>query len=347
MAKKLYELLEIDETATAEDIRKAYKKQALKHHPDKNKDDPQAQERFKDISNAYAILSDEVLRPLYDKGQIDDTGNPVAEEVNATFFSEDPEERAKQFEEILKQFHKATEEAKKAAQKVFEEEIKPHLNDKQVKNPPGSKTYYIYIPGFNPNTKKDYAKDFFDVENDELRSKIAEELHNKDGILVFESREEALSAGRLVRDKFWGNDSDDVVIECFLSPELLEKTTSFFKSGGSEIDMEELNDHGKRNCFSFKQSPIGSNLFSLGNISAVYIVNALVNLCAHPGDPEAKKILDVRLEKEVIHNSNFHNPKIKAIIQALDKGETKLKKQEILLREIKKNQLSVAEFSLL
>lgn len=62
-----YELLELSRSATAEEIKKAYRKQALKYHPDKNPGDPSAEKKFKEISEAYEVLSDENKRRIYDK----------------------------------------------------------------------------------------------------------------------------------------------------------------------------------------------------------------------------------------------------------------------------------------
>ena len=62
-----YELLAVEKTATQDQIRKAYLKASLKWHPDKNPGDEAAEEMFKMISEAYAVLSDEAKRDLYDK----------------------------------------------------------------------------------------------------------------------------------------------------------------------------------------------------------------------------------------------------------------------------------------
>jgi curved DNA-binding protein len=61
-----YDLLGVSKTATAAEIKKAYRKLALKYHPDKNKGDKRAEEKFKGISEAYAVLSDPEKRKQYD-----------------------------------------------------------------------------------------------------------------------------------------------------------------------------------------------------------------------------------------------------------------------------------------
>ncbi|EGH69543.1 DnaJ domain-containing protein [Pseudomonas syringae] len=75
--KQLYEHLGLsDMTADLSAVKKAYKKAALKYHPDKNAGNvAEANERFKKISNAFRILSDPELRTKYDNGVIDESGN--------------------------------------------------------------------------------------------------------------------------------------------------------------------------------------------------------------------------------------------------------------------------------
>lgn len=62
-----YDILEINREASAAEIKKAYRKQAIKYHPDKNPGDPKAEKNFKEISEAYEVLSDEKKRSLYDR----------------------------------------------------------------------------------------------------------------------------------------------------------------------------------------------------------------------------------------------------------------------------------------
>ncbi|CAI9540162.1 unnamed protein product [Staurois parvus] len=66
MGKDYYKTLGLSKGASEEDIKKAYRKQALKYHPDKNKD-PGAEERFKEIAEAYDVLSDPKKREIFDK----------------------------------------------------------------------------------------------------------------------------------------------------------------------------------------------------------------------------------------------------------------------------------------
>ncbi|EKX35414.1 hypothetical protein GUITHDRAFT_47700, partial [Guillardia theta CCMP2712] len=73
--KDLYEVLGVPKSASSQEIKKAYFQKAKKLHPDVNKEDPKAQEKFSELNNAYEILSDEQKRRMYDMGGMDANGN--------------------------------------------------------------------------------------------------------------------------------------------------------------------------------------------------------------------------------------------------------------------------------
>lgn len=67
MAVDYYKILGVNRKATKDEIKKAYRKLALKYHPDKNRDNKEAEEKFKEISEAYAVLSNDAKRKQYDQ----------------------------------------------------------------------------------------------------------------------------------------------------------------------------------------------------------------------------------------------------------------------------------------
>ncbi len=76
MALDLYQRLGVQRGASEAEIKKAYRSLAKQLHPDRNKDKPDAAKRFADVTHAYDLLSDKDKRARYDRGEIDEDGNP-------------------------------------------------------------------------------------------------------------------------------------------------------------------------------------------------------------------------------------------------------------------------------
>ena len=68
MAKRdYYDILGLSKSASASEVKKAYRKLALKYHPDKNPDDDVAEDKFKEAAEAYEVLSDDTKKQQYDR----------------------------------------------------------------------------------------------------------------------------------------------------------------------------------------------------------------------------------------------------------------------------------------
>ncbi|MFI3114640.1 MAG: molecular chaperone DnaJ [Clostridia bacterium] len=67
MARDYYEVLGVDKSASDVEIKKAYRKMAMKYHPDQNKDNPEAEASFKEVNQAYEVLSDDTKKSRYDQ----------------------------------------------------------------------------------------------------------------------------------------------------------------------------------------------------------------------------------------------------------------------------------------
>ena len=91
MTKDYYKILGVDKNVDDSTLKKTYRKLALKYHPDKNKDDPAAEEKFKEVAEAYDVLSDSEKRQNYDNYGTPDGrgGNPFGDgfDVNDIFNS--------------------------------------------------------------------------------------------------------------------------------------------------------------------------------------------------------------------------------------------------------------------
>ncbi len=77
MADNPYSTLGVAKSATDAEIKKAYRSLAKELHPDTNKDNPKAAERFSRVTHAYDLLSDKTKRAAFDRGEIDADGNPA------------------------------------------------------------------------------------------------------------------------------------------------------------------------------------------------------------------------------------------------------------------------------
>src|SRR4029079_12138066 len=73
-----YATLGVARGASEKDIKSAYRKLAKELHPDRNKDNPKAAERFSEVTGAYDLLSDKDKRARFDRGEIDSDGNPTS-----------------------------------------------------------------------------------------------------------------------------------------------------------------------------------------------------------------------------------------------------------------------------
>ena len=101
MAKRdYYEVLGVQRDADAQEIKKAYRRLALQYHPDRNADDPRAEEKFKEAAEAYAVLADPQKRSMYDRfghAGVSTSGSPTGGfDFSSDIFSE--------FEDIIGDF---------------------------------------------------------------------------------------------------------------------------------------------------------------------------------------------------------------------------------------------------
>ena len=99
-AKDYYEVLGVDKNADDETIKKAYRKLAKKYHPDTNAGNAEAEKKFKEISEAYAVLSDKEKRKEYDQfGNGDfEGGNPFGGGTSYRYYTNgDPNQGYQEF----------------------------------------------------------------------------------------------------------------------------------------------------------------------------------------------------------------------------------------------------------
>jgi DnaJ-class molecular chaperone len=111
--KDYYEILGLERDATEEQMRKAYRRLALKYHPDHNPGDRNAEERFKELSEAYGVLIDPVKRGEYDRWRVSETygqrtreGFPYSQEEIFQDLFRDPRLN-RMFQELFREFERA------------------------------------------------------------------------------------------------------------------------------------------------------------------------------------------------------------------------------------------------
>jgi len=98
--KDFYELLGIDKNSTEEEIKLAYRKLAKKYHPDLNKTDPQAKEKFIEIKKAYDTLIDPTKRKIYDQIKYNPQSSAWSDLFRTTNF--------RTFREIIRRIYRNT-----------------------------------------------------------------------------------------------------------------------------------------------------------------------------------------------------------------------------------------------
>lgn len=208
--KDYYKILGVDRKASEEDIRKAYRKLAMQYHPDRNPNDKQAEERFKEINEAYQVLSDSKKRGHYDRlgsdystwqrrgapGDFDWSqygGFPRGTRVDVedmdemfgggfsdffrTIFGIGNTPSAQGYQQEL---NISLEEAYKGTTRLLQSNGK----EKQVRIPPGVRTgSRVRVAGAGPNGLDLYL--IVDVQNDNRFERRGNDLHTTATVSVF------------------------------------------------------------------------------------------------------------------------------------------------------------------
>lgn len=210
--KDYYKILGVERKATEDDIRKAYRKLAMQYHPDRNPGDKQSEERFKEINEAYQVLSDPKKRAHYDRLGSDYSswqrrgapgdfnwdqygGFPAGTRVNpdemqdifSDFFrtifgirGEAPGSRQSQAQGYQQELEISLDEAFKGTTRVLQSNGK----QKQVRIPAGVRTgSKVRVAGAGPNGLDLYL--IVDVKDDKRFERRGDDLHTAATVSVF------------------------------------------------------------------------------------------------------------------------------------------------------------------
>ncbi|XP_047115021.1 dnaJ homolog subfamily C member 17 [Schistocerca piceifrons] len=264
--ENLYELLGINIEATTQEVKKAYRKTALKCHPDKNPDNPKAAELFHKLSNALEILTDESARAAYDKvlkakqaaklrtQQLDSRRKKFKEELEAReraaqeaaakkseFLIDtrtDEEKLQAEIDRLRKEGSKAVEEEIRYVQKIIEEEREQRANRREQE---ANNQYRLRIR-WNVNKS--------DVNNGGYSYDMLHKLLSKYGNVValilspkkkgralveFESKDAAIMAQKYEK----GLTSNPLIVEWLTQPHNEEDVTTVPSSQFSSTESSE------------------------------------------------------------------------------------------------------------
>ena len=210
--KDYYKILGVERKASVAEIRKAYRKLAMQYHPDRNPGDKQAEERFKEINEAYQVLSDPQKRTHYDRLGSDYSnwqrrgapgdfnwdqygGFPGGTRVNpdemqdifSDFFrtifgirGEEPGSRQSQAQGYQQELEISLDEAYKGTTRVLQSNEK----QKQVRIPAGVRTgSKVRVAGAGPNGLDLYL--IVDVKDDKRFERRGDDLHTTATVSVF------------------------------------------------------------------------------------------------------------------------------------------------------------------
>lgn len=204
MSEDYYEILGVAKTATEDDIRKGYRRQALRWHPDKNPDNKDAAEkRFKMVSEAYEVLSNKEKREIYDRyGKEGLSATPRREDdVFAAAFQTFPSQMFRSPDEVFREFF-GTSSFDEIFDTVFQtfggfrdfttgENTSARRNrgrnsdffDADVLEDPFSNRFFIDEPGFMFGNRfsDDFVNDYEGGSRDRRRSRRGNNLRSSEG----------------------------------------------------------------------------------------------------------------------------------------------------------------------